>query len=229
MKTIIGFGDSFVFGTELADNPDGSKSWIAQAAKKLGCSYSTNAMPGCGNDRIAQQVYSYYSNNTSNDTLAVINWTWLSRWDFYITERETWITLGPSCVPEKLRSILSRKDAQDMIDFYNRRDLGLQNKFRNLQTILAVQTYLKSKNIASVQTYMDYEVLGQLGHAPDYVQELQTLVKPELTLFEGENFVDWSYTNGFQVTDPPGLHPLEQAHAAACELWVDTYAQALKV
>jgi len=228
MKKIIGFGDSFVFGTELADNPDGSKSWIAQAARDLGCSYSTNAMPGCGNDRIAQQVYSYYSNNTSNNTLAVINWTWVARWDFYLTERKIWITLGPTCVPEKLKWIMLRKDAQEMIDFYNRRVLVLQNKFRNLQTILAVQTYLKSKNIASVQTYMDYELLNQGEHAPDYVQELQALVKPELTLFEGENFVDWSRKNGFQVTDP-GLHPLEQAHAAACELWVDTYAQILKV
>jgi hypothetical protein len=37
MKKIVGFGDSFVFGSELANNTDGSKSWIAQAAKNLGC------------------------------------------------------------------------------------------------------------------------------------------------------------------------------------------------
>ena len=43
---------------------------------------------------------------------------------------------------------------------------------------------------------------------------------------EGESFLDWSYTNGFEVTEI-GLHPLEQAHAAACELWVGVYEQAL--
>ena len=32
--------------------------------------------------------------------------------------------------------------------------------------------------------------------------------------------------HGFAVTDP-GLHPLEKAHAAACELWIDCYRQAL--
>jgi hypothetical protein len=228
MKKIIGFGDSFVFGSELANNPDGSKSWIAQAASNLGCSYSTTATPGCGNDHIARQVYSYYANNPAEDTLAVINWTWASRWDFYIVEHETWITLGPTCVPEKLKDLVSRTDAQDMIEFYKHRANSsiLWNKFRNLQTIFAVQTYLRSKNIASVQTYMDYELLSQQWHAPDYVQELQNLVEPELELFEGQNFIDWSHKNGFKVTDV-GLHPLEQAHAAATVLWQDQYAKLL--
>jgi hypothetical protein len=45
--------------------------------------------------------------------------------------------------------------------------------------------------------------------------------------FEGKNFVDWSQINGFKVTPPPGNHPLEEAHVAACELWLDRYQQAL--
>ena len=226
MKKIIGFGDSFVFGSELSDNHDGSKSWIARAASNLGCEYSTTATPGCGNDHIARQVYSYYANNPSENTLAVINWTWACRWDFYIVEHETWITLGPTCVPEKLQDLVSRTEAQDMITFYKYRANSsiLWNKFRNLQTMFAVQTYLKNKNIASVQTYMDYELLSQQWHAPDYVQELQHLVRPQLELFEDKNFVDWSRKNGFAVTDI-GLHPLDQAHAAACVLWQDRYAK----
>ena len=44
----------------------------------------------------------------------------------------------------------------------------------------------------------------------------------------GENFVDWSCNKGFEVTKV-GLHPLEDAHNAASELWVDRYAQALGV
>jgi hypothetical protein len=44
--------------------------------------------------------------------------------------------------------------------------------------------------------------------------------------FEGKNFLDWSYSHGFAVTQP-GLHPLEEAHAAACDLWQPVYAQAL--
>jgi hypothetical protein len=230
MKKIVGFGDSFVFGSELSNNTDGSKGWIAQAAKNLGYEYSTNAMPGCGNDHIARQVYSYFSNNQVEDTLAVINWTWACRWDFYIVEHETWITLGPTCVPEKLKDLVERTEAEDMIEFYKNRANSsiLWNKFRNLQTIFAVQSYLKSKGINSVQTYMDYELFGQQWHAPDYVQVLQDLVKPDLELFEGQNFIDWSCKKGFKVTEV-GLHPLEDAHAAACAFWQDRYKQALNV
>jgi hypothetical protein len=75
---------------------------------------------------------------------------------------------------------------------------------------------------------MDYMMFDQEYdiHSPDYVKELQALVKPNLELFEGQNFIDWSYNKGFEVTKV-GLHPLEDAHIAACELWIDRYAQAL--
>jgi hypothetical protein len=230
-KKIVSFGDSFVFGSEQQNNNDGSLGWIGRAAKKLTCEYHSSSVPGCGNDHIARQIYTWFTNNSVKDTLAVINWTWMNRWDFYIVEHETWITLGPTCVPEKLKHLVERTEAQDMIDFYKTRANSsiTWNKFRNLQTIYAVQSYLKQKNINVIQTYMDYELFDQTYHAPDYIRELQALVKPAMQLFEGKNFVDWSRDKGFEVTPAPGDHPLEQAHAAACDLWVDTYAQALKV
>ena len=229
-KKIIGFGDSFVFGTEQKNNNDGSLGWIGRAAKNIGVEYHTLAVPGCGNDHIARQIYTWFSNNSAEDTLAVINWTWMHRWDFYIVEHETWITLGPTCVPEKLKDLVSRTEAEDMIEFYKHRANSsiLWNKFRNLQTMFAVQTYLKNKNIANVQTYMDYEFFSQQYHAPDYIRELQNLVAPDCQLFEGQNFIDWSYKNGFKVTEI-GLHPLEDAHQAACDLWQQQYAHALNV
>jgi hypothetical protein len=230
MKKIVGFGDSFVFGSELQNNHDGSQSWIGQAAQKLGCDYLTTAVPGCGNDAIARQIYSYFSNNLVSDTLAVINWTWTNRWDFYIVEHETWITLGPTCVPEKLKDLVARTEAEDMIEFYKHRANSslIWNKIRNLQTIYAVQSYMRQKGINSIQTYMDNHLFDTQFHAPDYIKELQNLVNPDMQSFEGMNFVEWSYHKGFPVTDP-GLHPLEPAHAAACELWIDRYRQALEL
>ena len=153
MKKIVSFGDSFVFGSELKDNRDGSLSWIGTAANNLNISYHTSAVPGCGNDHIARQIYSYFADNSAKNTLAVINWTWTSRWDFYITEHETWITLGPTCVPEKLNHLVDQTEAEDLIEFYQHRANSslLWNKFRNLQTIYAVQSYLKSNNILNIQ------------------------------------------------------------------------------
>lgn len=224
MKKLVSFGDSFIFGTELKNNNDGSKAWPALAAKELGYDYITHAVPGCGNDHIARQIYTWFSNNTADNTLAVINWTWMSRWDFYIVEHETWITLGPTCVPETLKGLVDRTEAEDMIAFYKDRANSsiLWNKFRNLQTIWAVQNYLNTKGIRSVQTYMDYELFDQKWHAPDYIKELQQLVLPPLQLFDGQNFIDWSHNNGYPVTIEK-LHPLEEAHQAAAKYWKNVY------
>lgn len=229
-KKIVSFGDSFVLGTELEDNPDGSKAWPGLIAKSLGCEFTSRAMPGCGNDHIAREILSWFATNPVDDTLAVINWTWMHRWDFYIVEHECWITLGPTCVPEILQHLVARTQAEDMIEFYKYRANSsiLWNKIRNLQTIWSTQCYMRAKGIKSVQTYMDYDMFDTTCHAPDYVQELQRLVLPDLELFEGKNFVDWSHRQGFFVTLEGG-HPLEQAHHKAAELWKDIYKNKLKI
>jgi hypothetical protein len=231
MKTkIVGFGDSFVFGSELANNNDGQQSWIAQAARQLGVEYETLAVPGCGNENISRQILTYFSNNPSDNVLAVINWTWGARWDFYVPGQEEWTTLGLTCVPSKLAPLVGLKEAEKVLEFYNKYPghSTLWDKFRTLQTIYSSQQFLKQLNIPSIQTYMDAEMWDTTWHAPDYIKTLQDLTKDPLQTFEGLTLLDWSYKNGFTVTEP-GLHPLEDAHKAACKLWVDIYAQALKV
>lgn len=228
-KRIVSFGDSFVWGTELQNNPDGTKAWAGIAAQQLDADYKTLAIPGCGNENISRQVLSYFSQNPHNNCLAVINWTWALRWDFYIVNTESWVTLGPTCVPARLEQHLSQDEAQRLVNFYQ--DYTgksiLWDRYRTLQTMYMIQQYLKSNNIRNIQTYMDYELFGTAFHAPDYIQALQSLVQPELTNFDGLNFVDWSKKNKFEVTDP-GLHPLEDAHIAACKYWVDKYRRALE-
>jgi len=225
---IVGFGDSFVYGSELQNNDNGDKSWVAQCAKKLGADYETTSVPGCGNENISMQILTYFANNPKENTLAVINWTWGARWDFYIPGKEKWTTLGLSCVPSILEPLVGIDEATKILEFYNKYPgySTLWDKFRTLQTIYSSQQFLKLHNITSVQTYMDYEMWDTKWHAPDYIRTLQDLTKEPLQTFEGESFLDWSYTNGFEVTDIK-LHPLEQAHAAACELWVGVYEQAL--
>lgn len=227
-KKIVGFGDSFVFGSELKNNSNGHRSWIGQAAEKLNVEYETLAVPGCGNENIARQILTYFSNNPSESTLAVINWTWGARWDFYIPGVEQWTTLGLTCVPSRLAPLIGQQEAESVLEFYNKYPghSTLWDKWRTLQTIYSTQNFLKLKNVINVQTYMDYEMWDQTWHAPDYITTLQQLTQSDLQNFEGQNFLDWSYRNGFAVTSP-GLHPLEQAHEAACELWIDCYRQKL--
>jgi hypothetical protein len=229
MKTkIVGFGDSFVFGSELANNNDGHKSWIALAAKQLGVDYETCAVPGCGNENITRQILTYFSNNPSDNVLAVINWTWGARWDFYVPGAEKWTTLGLSCIPSKLAPLVGLDEAEKVLEFYNKYPghSTLWDKVRTLQTIYSSQQFLKHLGVPSIQTYMDYEMWDTTWHAPDYIKTLQDLTIKPLQNFEGLSFLDWSHEHGFPVTEP-AWHPLEAAHLAACELWIDRYRTAL--
>ena len=227
IKKIISFGDSFIYGSELTDNTNGSKTWPGIIAQELDCNFQTCAVPGCSNDHIARQIYSYFSNN-SQEVLAVINWTWIERVELYC---EKWITLGPSCVPRTLSWLNDESKANEILNFY--KNFGrsiIWNNFRNLQTIASVQHYLEQKGIVSIQTYMDYELfdLTQPSLNPDYLQELKKLVEPKLSLFDQNlNFLDWAKINNFTVTDP-GWHPLEDAHQAAANLWQTRFKEKLQ-
>lgn len=229
MKKIVSFGDSFVYGVELANNADGSRAWPAQVAHDLGVNYVTCAEPGCSNESITRQILSYFANNHKQDTLAIINWTWTHRWDFYLGQgKEQWATLGPMSVPHRYYNILDRLESQRVVDFA--KDYGcaslLWNKVRSLQTIMVAQQYLKHLEIPNIQTFMDPDMLDTVIHAPDHVQQLQTIIEPELKTWEGHNFLDWSRMHGYAVSNP-GLHPLEDAHQAAAALWRPTYARYL--
>lgn len=223
---IVSFGDSFVFGSELQNNPDGSQAWAGLAAHRLGAEYQTLSVPGCGNENIARQIFTYFSEHDVKDTLAVINWTWAIRYDMYLTANESWITLGPTCVPRKLESAIPHSEAEKLIEFYNNYagHSTIWDRYRTLQAMYAAQQYLKSRGIPNIQTHMDFELFETQWHAPNYIQELQNITKQELETFEGKNFLDWSRNKGFTVTEP-SWHPLEEAHAAACDLWIDRYSE----
>ena len=158
------------------------------------------------------------------NTLAVINWTWGLRYDFFISGVEKWTTLGLSCVPSKLEPLIGLPQAEKVLEFYNTYagKSILWDRWRSLQTIYTSQQFLKLHNIKSVQTYMDYMLWDTEHHCPDYIKILQDLTKTELYTFEGKNFLDWSYDHGFEVTEEY-WHPLEDAHKAASKLWLNTY------
>ena len=164
MKNIVSFGDSFIFGSELQNNLSGDKAWPALIADRLNCSYKTLAVPGCGNEAIAQQVFTYFSSNSTQNTLAIVNWTWCMRWDFYLSPIKKWIALGPTCVPENLKHVVSKAKAQELVEFYRTyiSESHTWNQLRSLQAIMATQSFFKINNIKNIQTYMDRELFMNL-------------------------------------------------------------------
>ena len=189
-----------MLGNELC-RQDGTETWPGLIARDLGVDYATMAEAGCGNEAIARQIYTYFSQNKSDGTLAVINWTWCMRWDFFLVDANLWVTLGPTCVPGKLEHLVGIDTANHLVDFYHahtsRSDIW--NRFRSLQTMYAVQCWLRDRGIQSIETYMDPSIIDATAgdrlehyHAvkdpawPDlsHVQDLDSLpdhIKDEIT------------------------------------------------
>ncbi len=141
----------------------------------------------------------------------MVNWSWIDRFDFINKENEKWETLRPS---------LDHKDA----DHYFR---DLHGQYRDMLTNLVyVKTaidFLLYHDIKFFMTNMDdllFDPIQQNWHDPTAVTFLQSSVRPYLKDFEGKNFLEWSRSKGFQIS--PSWHPLEDAHQAAADYFIDT-------
>lgn len=227
IKKIAAFGDSFIYGTELTGNRDGTVgSWPSLISQELNLEYSCNAWPGVGNDAIAQQVLKYISNNPINETLFVINWTWIGRWDVFSTQADRWITLGPTCVPRNLEQFLDATQASNLLEhFHGHLNSQIGHKYRTLVAMNTVHSLLKQLGAAKIITNMDSTTFDKSCNAPPYISVLQDQLIGDIDYFEGKNFLDWSRDLGFEIT--PAWHPLELAHQAAANLWLPTYKKVI--
>ena len=264
VEKIVSFGDSFILGSEQVNNEDGSLAWPGRIADRLNLDSETMAVAGCGNEHIAQQIFHYFSTHSPANVLAVINWTWALRWDINLGTPESWVGLGPTCVPDKLKSMVAADKAQQLINFYQTyaASNSIWNQQRSLMAIYAAQSFLKANGIDCIQTYMDRSIwflpTDRLDHynavrleswpraqtvqeldklpqhialeaetryqemqPPSYIEHLQKLTWPEMQSFDGLDFLSWSQRRGYQITEL--LHPLEDAHLAAADHWLEVY------
>jgi hypothetical protein len=210
------FGCSFIFGSELADDGrDGpyatpsQLTWPAHLSRHLGRNYECFARPGSGNLQILERLLNQVPASTSAD-LFVIGWTWIDRFDYYDSnydprsKRTPWSTIMPI-------------DDGDLAKVYYR-DLHSEyrDKFTCLSYIkLAIDT-LNQHHIPFIMTYMDELLFDQRWHVSPGVEQLQNFVRPQMTTFEEQTFLDWSRSHGYPESDM--WHPLEQAHQSAAEL-----------
>ncbi len=197
---LVACGDSFLYGSDLART---DQTWPCVVAQKLELEYHCRARPGVGNAQILQQILSAQA-EFGKRAVYIINWTWIDRFDYVDTQDETWHTTRP---------VLD--DAERDPVYYRYFHSELADKFYNLVYINTAQQLLQEHD--SIMTYMDYLLLDQNYHAPDYIRTLQQQVQPGLENFDNMNFLDWSRAQGFPVSDR--WHPLEQAHQEAAAWW----------
>jgi hypothetical protein len=89
MTTVLAAGDSFVWGSELADSPHGGPDGYSRNtfAALLADRYICAAYPGLGNRDIAQRVRDHVA-QTNNDIFVIVCWTWPSRDNQLTSDRD---------------------------------------------------------------------------------------------------------------------------------------------
>jgi hypothetical protein len=215
---ITSYGDSFIFGTDLADAeliPDtagtpSQHTWPALLAQRLGYKYRCRAYPGCGNLLIAERLLLNIDQLLEDHSTVVVGWTWIDRFDYNnINKKDSWETVRPV-------------DETDLAKTYYR-DLHSEyrDKLTSLMTIKLTIDTLKQNNIPFIMTYMDELLFDQRWHISQSIKYLQDYVRPYMTTFEGQTFLNWSRSNNYPIG--PGGHPVETAHLAAGDYIINVF------
>lgn len=204
---VLSFGDSFTWGTDLKDCDStrcSQSSWPAVLAQQQNLDYQCHATGGIGNQQIACRVVQRYSTHPKKErNFYIVNWTWIERFDYVDPAQDSWSVVHP------------RHDDTLSHFFYRNIDSQAWNMIRNLQTIWFTISFLKEHRCRFLMTMLDDTVWSEqypVRYVP-MISPLQNLVRPYMSDFDGENFLDWSNNQGFArgATD----HPLEHAHNAA--------------
>ena len=210
---IKSFGCSFIYGSELSDNPHiwkySNLTWPAILAKRLGYDYECHARPGSGNLQIAERVLNECDKNDS--AVYIIDWTWIDRFDFIKSQDpwQPWGTLRPSSTEKHAES------------YYKNLHSEYRDKLTTLISVKTVIDILLEKDIQFIMTYEDDLIFDQRWHASSAVKELQKTVSKHMTTFEGLGFFSWSRENNYSISE--AWHPLEQAHRAAADYMISVF------
>jgi hypothetical protein len=212
------FGCSFIFGTDLADDgrdlpiPTASNlTWPALLASKNNYNYECLARPGSGNLQIAERVLSHQLDD--EPTFFIIGWTWIDRFDY----RNSTISNNPIAAKwANWRTLMPIDDGPLAKTYYQGIHSEFQDKLCSLMYIKLTIDTLNQKRIPFLMTYMDDLLFCQKWNYTPAMIDLQNFVRPYMTDFQGQTFLEWSRTNHFP--ESAAWHPLEQAHQAGFEL-----------
>ena len=229
MQTIKTFGDSFLYGSDLADDPTDVKTvnervkevgrkgafskltWPALVADQLKVNYHSHAMGGVSNSYIARKTIQY----ASADALNVIQWTWIDRSEYYNIIQKDWQTIRPSSTDSK------------STQWYKQYHSELQDKWQSLMLITSVLRYLEESAMPYVCHVLDHLLLDQEYYVPAYITKLQEYLKPRVTWFpDNRTFFEWAKMEKFPISD--NWHPLEQAHEEAAKIMHPEYERYCK-
>jgi hypothetical protein len=226
---IKSFGCSFIFGSELSDDghsnlyTTGSRlTWPALLAKHLGYNYQTYARPGSGNLQIMEQILNQAVN--TEPSLYIIGWTWIDRFDYVSKTADKWPAdngKSGSGWGTGWKTIMPADDTSVAKTYYQDLHSEYQDKLNTLISIRTAIDVLKSKNLPFIMTYMDDLMFNTQWHVSPAVLDLQNYIRPHMTCFDGQNFLEWGKKKGYPIST--ATHPLEEAHRAAADYIIKVF------
>lgn len=196
------FGCSFIYGSELSDDLNGSQpsklSWPALVAKSLNAEYECFAKPGSGN----LQIYNSLLNNIDDsDTVYIVGWSYIDRFDYKNLLKDTWQTILPNVETSKAHFYYA--------NFHNQ----FKDKMLSLTLIHSALKFLTDKKF--IMTWQDSLLWETDWHVDNTIINLQQACRPKFLDYDGLDFSNWSFKKGYPVSKMG--HPLDQAHKAAAE------------
>jgi hypothetical protein len=228
---IVAGGDSFVWGSELADSLNGSpngysrSTYSALLSKQYGASYKCAAFPGNSNDAIARMTM-LECNKHSKKVGAIVSWTFMPRFEFrFAYPIQSPISPWTSINPHQY----NKPEVKDFSDYFFKHvgtDIEYQ-QYNSLRAALLLQTYFINKHIPYMFTLADnnfcndYSTLSVdckiLWDQIDWNKWFFFVPAEEAWLTTSpRGFYQWAVENKYDIG--PMQHPLEQAHQDAAEL-----------
>jgi len=227
---IVAGGDSFIWGSELADSPHGGKdgysrsTYPALLAKQANIDYVCAAYPGNANQAISRMAI----NSCDKDSFLFVTWTYPQRAEFMFNDE--WKSINSWHTAEKEFSK----------HYFNHINSEYFELYSTLKEILFLQQYCKINHIPYLFMTVDnhfYQTENYNRGSNFELKKLYTQIDWQSWFFfsagKGANetqaprgFYQWAIENKYSIGTYG--HPLEKAHEDAALLIKEKFDEMVK-
>jgi len=228
---LVAAGDSFIWGSELADSLHGGpngysrNTFPALLAKEYGIEYVCAAYPGLANNAISRKVISV----CNKDTILLVNWTYPQRAEFRFGKE--WISINSWHTVQKHFS-------EEYFKYVGNNEY--YEIYSILKEILFLQQYCEINKIPYIFLTADNHFYQHENYFRNQDQDIDNLYNqiiwsnwywfpPGTEINETQaprGFYQWATENKYNM----GLqgHPLEDAHKDAANLIKENFNELVK-
>lgn len=214
-----------MFGTDLHD--DGRESawataskhtWPALLAQHLGFEYQCCARPGAGNLQIWENIVNQIA--SEEPAVYIVGWTWIDRFDYIRDDAPHWWG------GRRWKTIMPIDTDTTAQTYYRELHSEQLDKMKSLIYVQSALQLLLEGGLAFVMTSMDDLLLDQRWNVSPGMMVIQDKIRPYLSSFNGENFLNHSRRRGHTIS--ASMHPLESAHRDAADLVIENFHSYIK-